>query len=185
MQTESLTLRSRDPLITGRYPVVLCISVQSRIARKVEMERLLISFAAMLFGATIGYIAVWFLSEMFLPDSKGPATYGDWRSVGNGLFLGVPIGALSGIVAALVFTRRLSATEQIRYRWPPYACAGGILGIGSALLIYKNPLLELFEGLGSLVGDISIGTLLYYLFCGAAGASILTVIGLIVNRFQK
>ena len=77
MQTESLTLRSRDPLITGRYPVVLCISVQSRIARKVEMERLLISFAAMLFGATIGYIAVWFLSEMFLPDSKGPGNL--WR----------------------------------------------------------------------------------------------------------
>lgn len=149
------------------------------------MVRLLISFVAMLFGATIGYCAAWFLSEMFLPDSKGPATYGDWRSVGNGLFLGVPIGAVSGIVVALVFTRRLNPSEQVGYRWLPYACAGGTLGIGTALLISKNPLLELFEALGRLGGDVLIGTVLYYLFCGATGAAVVAVIGLIVNRIQK
>lgn len=149
------------------------------------MTRLLACFGGLLIGAFVGFFIAQFLAETLQSPSRAPSPYGDWRSTGAGLFFGAPMGAALGIFVGYVSTRQVATTGGNAFAWKLYSLIGVALGTATALVFYGNPILELCEGLGSLVGHKSIGIIFYFLFCGAAGASMLSILGLILNRFRK
>ncbi|MGY8770630.1 MAG: hypothetical protein ACKVH8_19625 [Pirellulales bacterium] len=137
----------------------------------VFLQRSAISIGTAMIGACIGFFCVMFVAELVLPPPDGPTPYGNWNSVGHGVVVGIPLGAISGFIAGLVFTRKMTSTESdvISYA---FIWKGAIIGIVAGLLLMWFPIYEAFTGLAKLVIGIAwIGSVVYFVFFRIRGSS--------------
>ena len=128
----------------------------------------------LLIGGFLGFFPVEFMADALLPSSEGPTPYGDWRSIGYGLFVGVPLGAACGLLLAIWSTRPCNGDSSKDIRWFRLVLTGLFLGLAAGFLFSGTPLFELFVDIGELFGVPVLGKLVWFAVFVALGTAAVT-----------
>ena len=138
----------------------------------------------LLTGGFLGFFPVEFMADALLPSSEGPTPYGDWRSMGYGLFVGVPLGATCGLLFAIWSTQPSKGDSSKEIPWFRLILIGLFVGVAAGFLFSGTPLFELFVDIGEVFGVPVLGKLAWFAVLWVLGIAAVTACGAAYRRFR-